>query len=444
MNFKIALALALSSISCVSQGITLEESLKLAVEYNPDFKSLQEDFKKSTEQYPSAFASNFMPKTSYTLNWQKMAKGEEALPQDPNSGRLLNSTIPVFNMGSGMASLSSAKQSIQAAKYNYYQNEQAKVYEMISLYLDVHLSKEIYNLTTDLLVASYKSLEMAQEKFKLGEGTRTDISLAESKIARAELDKLQALQNYTSNVEKFKQYFGVDVTDTVLPKLPDLAVKNEDSFYQKAVEENFMVKTAQSTLYSLKHAKKATIASNFAPNVSVSGQIATGIDQNAIDPDMSNTQKTIQLAVTVPILAKGGKEFSDVRTANMDERKAVLALDQAKRTLITQAKILWEQCLVVKNSIKTNLQNVEATSLVYEGTTQEYLVGTKSFLDVLIAQNEVFRANMEYKRSIVDDFKITYKMQEFLSKLTIKELKLQDKPFDPEKEFKKKQFRVLY
>ena len=43
-----------------------------------------------------------------------------------------------------------------------------------------------------------------------------------------------------------------------------------------------------------------------------------------------------------------------------------------------------------------------------------------------------------------DPLGLSYKMQEFLSKLTIKELKLQDKPFDPEKEFKKKQFRVLY
>ena len=87
---------------------------------------------------------------------------------------------------------------------------------------------------------------------------------------------------------------------------------------------------------------------------------------------------------------------------------------------------------------------MEAAQISYDGTVQEEIVGSKTILDVLDAEQKLYEAKITrvdaYKNSVL----AAYQMKLLTGELTAQNLKLTVKYFSPEEEFKtikKKMFR---
>jgi len=441
------LALLAITYSYNSQAISLNESLALAIENNPMFKTLQENFKQSTEIYSSAIADNFMPRFSASLSWQSDIDGSNT--KINQNGSAVTASLPLFNGGAGLASLKRANLVVINNKYDFYTKEQAKILDCVNNYLQYHFEKETYELQIKAVEAFTRTYQSAQEKFKLGEETNTEVSLAKSELAKAEVRRLDSLAAYNNSKEKFINDFNVEPDSTNLPILEKLPFSNMDDFLKTVLSKNFDILTATNSIKLTKVTKYVTVAQNFSPNVSIQAQRATGISDSFSNSlsDMFNTNKAntfLSFNVSIPILSNGGKEFADIRKANSQARSAVSSLESTKDSVKSTAINLWEKYSIAKQKVEAQKQVFEAKTLVCEGTKEEYALGTKSMVDFLNAQNQMYNAAIEYKKSEVDYVFAYYKIQELLGALTSKELNLNVKVFSPEKEFTKRKRRIIF
>jgi outer membrane protein len=246
-KYKLAtFALLAITYSYNSQAISLNESLALAIENNPTFKTLQENFKQSTEIYSSTIADNFMPRFSASLSWQTNIGGSNS--RSNQSGSNVTAALPLFNGGAGLASLKRANLVVINNKYDFYTKEQAKILDCINNYLQYHFEKETYDLQVKAVEAFTKTFQSAQEKFKLGEETNTEVSLAKSELAKAEVRRLDSLAAYNNSKEKFINDFNVEPDSTNLPILEKLPFSSIDDFLKTVLNKNFDILTATNSI----------------------------------------------------------------------------------------------------------------------------------------------------------------------------------------------------
>ncbi len=97
---------------------------------------------------------------------------------------------------------------------------------------------------------------------------------------------------------------------------------------------------------------------------------------------------------------------------------------------------MWEGFEAAKSRIVAANQGVDAAQISYDGTVQEEIVGSKTILDVLTAEEKLYEAKITrvdaYKSSVL----AAYQMKLLTGELTAQSLKLKVKYFSPEEEFK--------
>lgn len=423
-----------------SRYISLDESLALAIENNPDFRTLQENFKQSTEVFSQAIAENFMPKTQIRLNW---FLNKPQLLQS-REGTELTMQLPLFNGGAGVASLKQATLRVESNKYTFYKNEQSKILECITDYLQYHFGKETYELQTKAVEAYHSTYKAAEEKYRLGEETSVQVSLAKSELSKAEVQKLNSLASFNNSKEKFINDFNVEPDLTLLPELKDLPFSNVEDFVQKVLIKNIDILNATNNIKLKNVDKYVTVAQSFSPNVSLFLQSSTGDLDPFFALGSKSTNNQIAMNVAIPILGNGGREFSTIRAANSSARSAVSTLLSLKDSIIATATNSWEKYEIAKQTVEAQKQVLIAKTLVADGTEQEYTLGTKSLVDWLNAQNQKYAAAIDFAKSKADLVLNYYKIQELLGGLTSTELKLTKKVFSPDAEFNKRKRRLIF
>ena len=91
-------------------------------------------------------------------------------------------------------------------------------------------------------------------------------------------------------------------------------------------------------------------------------------------------------------LYKGGKEESLERKYKQKVIQSKTEIDNAIRLASEKAMIAWNKIESLKSQITAFEASVHANEIALEGVIQEENVGARTIIDVLDAENELFRA----------------------------------------------------
>ncbi|MGZ0190359.1 MAG: TolC family protein, partial [Alphaproteobacteria bacterium] len=92
--------------------------------------------------------------------------------------------------------------------------------------------------------------------------------------------------------------------------------------------------------------------------------------------------------LTVP-LYQSGSVYSRVRAAKQAESQRLQQIEDARRQAIEQATQGWEQLVANRARIVSLESEIRANEIALEGVQQEALVGTRTVLDILDAEQEL-------------------------------------------------------
>lgn len=320
-------------------------------------------------------ASPFPP--SDGLNYLRPRTGQVTLVQ------------PLYQGGRIKGLKSQAKSGILAARQGLRNAEQTVLLSAATAYLDVLRDEEAAVIRRNNVSVLTRQRFAAQDRFDVGEGTRTDIAQAEARLASAEIGLSQADAQLAISRAAYMRYMGHAPLDLATPPqfvLPETLYASQiraRANNPQLVASRYNENAAQAAVYVAKSASRPTVALN--------GALQGSRDSSANIPRASSASVTAQ--VRIPIWS-GGLNRSRVRAAKhaktrskFETRETELAVDEAVANL-------WAQVVASERALISSRKQVAAAEIAFEGVELEQQVGTRSTLDVLDAEQELLNAKL--------------------------------------------------
>ncbi|MEW4449370.1 TolC family outer membrane protein [Qipengyuania sp. JC766] len=404
-----ALIGVLAAAQAPAQADTLREALLAAYENNPTLEGARAQQRAVDENVPIARADG-LP----TVNANGTAT--EFIEQSSTSfftpDRAVNAgldlSVPIYSGGAVKNAVRAAEQRVEAGRADLRATESALFSQVVAAYMDVIRAEALVGLNANQVEVLRINLEATQDRFEIGDLTRTDIAQSQSRLALAESDLRSAQSNLIGARETYVQLVGEAPDDLQpppplpgLPASPDMAV-------DVALEEN----------PDLIAARDRADAAGFDIDVAGAGRLPrvsvfTGYDyQNflgsvpdgLLDPDDPNspliaspqTSNAAQVGVQVSIpIFQGGRPAALERQAQARASQALEQVIAAERDVIAQVRASFASYRASLAIIESSQVAVEAAELGLEGVRAENSIGNRTILDVLNAEQELLTARVQ-------------------------------------------------
>lgn len=431
-------ATALTSLSLLAalpaHASDFTDALEAAYAHNPRIAA-ERARQEATDEGVAQALSNTRPNVNanYQVGKQRTAVNDGNDTNTTYRNEELSLTQPLFRGGGTWASYHSAKQRVLAGQYRLSSLEQQVLLDAITAYMDVVQANAILDLAKNNQEVLEKQLKASQERFKVGEVTRTDVAQSEARLSGAKSEVISAQGQLTAANAAFERVVG-HKPERVLgmpDMMPDLPTTIADALHQSHdLNPDYL-----SSLHAAKSAKydidtnKATLLPQVSLIGSMSRQYGMGV------PGKSQfSQDRVGINVAIP-LYQSGAEYSRVREAKSIARQRSQQSIDIEQTVDQQVTQSWEQLETAIASIEMREAQVKADETSLEGVRQEQQYGSRTILDVLNAQEEVFAAKTNLVRAQRDRVVAAYNLAFNLGKLTPQSLNLKVDSYDPQEHY---------
>jgi outer membrane protein len=120
-----------------------------------------------------------------------------------------------------------------------------------------------------------------------------------------------------------------------------------------------------------------------------------------------------------------------VRAAKQAESQRLQQIEDARRQAIEQATQGWEQLVANRARIVSLESEIRANEIALEGVQQEALVGTRTVLDILDAEQELLDSRVNLVRARRDEYAAVFALLAAVGGLTADGLALSAPRYDP-------------
>ena len=132
-------------------------------------------------------------------------------------------------------------------------------------------------------------------------------------------------------------------------------------------------------------------------------------------------QAVVQLSVPV---YQGGAEYSAVRQARQPAQQTTKLVDDARRTAVQNAVQAWETLTATKASAASTREAIRANQIALEGVEREAIVGSRTTLDVLNAQQTLLNSRVTLVQNLSQLVIASYPVAAAVGRLTARDLHL--------------------
>ena len=145
----------------------------------------------------------------------------------------------------------------------------------------------------------------------------------------------------------------------------------------------------------------------------------------------STADASLMATVRVP-LYQGGAANARIRQSKQIAAQRRLELDQARRAVQEQVAHAWRALTAARAQITAFKSQVAAAAVALDGVEQETRVGLRTTLDVLDAEQEHFKAQLNLVRAKREEIVAAYRLKAAVGALTARQLGLPVDLYDPE------------
>ena len=383
------------------QANTLKEALAKAYDDNPTLEATRANQRATDANVPIERA-DMLPSLSgqATLTeFLKQAQSSFTSPDRSLSGQL-SLTIPVYSGGANRAGLRAAETRVLAGRADLRGSESALFSQVVAAYMDVIQNEALVGLASNNVDVLTTNLQATSDRFEIGDLTRTDVAQSEARLALARGDLRTAQSNLIRARETFIALVGAAPGELAppppLPGLPQdvenaVGVALQDNpdligAQERARAAGFDIRTAGASRLPRLEVFTSGGATDYLGTLgSVPGQPA---------PTQFQTSAQAGVRATIPLF-QGGRPAAQVRQAQARSAAALETVVATERDVISTVRTAfanWQASLAI---IESNQAAVAAADLSLEGVRAENTVGNRTILDILDAQQELFRAQVQ-------------------------------------------------
>jgi outer membrane protein len=330
-------------------------------------------------------------------------------------------TQPVYTGGKTQANVNRAKNQVMSERATLLSQEQTSFGNAVNAYVGVIQAQQLLALNINNEQVLTKQLQATNDRFRVGEITKTDVAQAEASLAGATAQRQQSEGQLLTARGTYQQVIGYyPPGDLVEPQPLAAPVKTEQEATALAAHNNPTVITALFNDAAAKDAVDVAFA-QLLPQVSIQGQMFEQSQAAARFGESSGYQ--IVAALSVPIY-QGGSEYSAVRQAKQTAQQTNRLVDDARRTVVQTAVQSWETLVAAKAAAASLREQIRANQIALEGVEREAIVGSRTTLDVLNAQQTLFQSQTNLVNALSQLITASYQVAAAVGRLTARDLHL--------------------
>ncbi len=281
------------------------------------------------------------------------------------------------------ANIEQARALAEASTYALRNEEQNVLLSVVNAYMSVILNTQLVKLRQDTMSFYQTQVKASQDRLKIGEGTKIDVSQAQASLASAVASYKAAIAGVQSSQASYVRWVGHKPQNlsgsysfgSLIPSSVDRAIALADDRHPAILAAKAAIRAAQAGSDAANAA--------FGPTVSVVGTIC-GLEcgSGSINTSLAGS---VKLSLNVPIY-EGGALGAGVRKANIGQIKSSIdaqsARDQVNEAVVTS----WSALQNAIAQIDSANSALAANQLSLDGVIQERDVGQQTTLDVLNAE----------------------------------------------------------
>lgn len=386
-----AIALVIAVVPLTAQAETLRQALESAYSNNPNIMSALLSVKATAEDIARAKSAK-LPQIdlngSIGMGWAVTGGGSKV--SDPSYNLTLDYRQNIFDNFQTEAQVESARAMTEVSKYALRNAEQNVLLSAVQAYMNVVRDTQLVQLRNENVAFFQAQVDSADNRLRLGEGTKIDVSQAQTRLAAAVASYKAAIASLQTSQASYERWIGRKPKNLstdfkfggVLPKSLDDAIYSAEENHPAILSARAAIRAAQAGTDAAQAA--------FGPSLGLIGSVC-GIGCFAANPSQGGMSGSVGLSLSVPIY-HGGALGATVRKANLSQIKsevdALAARDQVREAVISS----WSTLQNASAQIESANSAVASGQLVVEGTVQERDVGQSTTLDVLNAQAELTQA----------------------------------------------------
>ena len=419
-----------------AQPKTIQDALAAAYSNNPTLQTSRASLRATDEGVPQAlsgwrpsviiassigFGAGDITSTGIGLNGANIG----TTTRTSRNNREINTnqvtlTQPVYRGGATRAGTNQADNRVFAQRGRLIATEQTVFTNVVNAYVNVIQQQQVLQLNINNEQVLTRQLQATNDRFRVGEITRTDVAQAEAALAGARATRQTSEGNLQIARSQYRQFVGELPEQLIEPQPLKLPVKSQAEAVQLAAQNNPNVIAA---LFD-DSAARDNIDLQFSalmPQLSIQG-LAAQTDGQTI-AGQATRAATVVLNASIP-LYQGGAEYSRVRQARQQQQQTRKVVDDIRRQVIQQAAQAWETLTSTRATIDSTRAAIRANQIALEGVQREAIVGSRTTLDVLNAEQALLNSRVTLVQNLAAYINASYSVAAAIGRLTAKDLSL--------------------
>jgi outer membrane protein len=417
---------------------TLFGAMEKAYVTNPTLNAARAGQRARDELVPQAL-SGWRP----TITVQGQVESESVVANQPALGDRLRQdrtesgsmaivlNQPVFQGYRTVERTKAAEAEVDAGRQSLLETEQQVLFNVVQAYMNVYAGRQLVVLRRQDVAALEAQVTASNERFQVGEITRTDVAQAESRLAQSRNALVEVQTQLARSIATYIQLVGNEPGKLTYPKIAKLP-KSLSSALAIAEEINPRL-LAQAFVEVAANSYIGVARSALLPSAGIQAQGLTA------DTDFGQERTGIRSASIAALLSipiyEGGLAYSQVREAKQRASQSRIQLIEVARDVRSAVAQSWNVYTGLGEIIRNTKTQVRAAQLALTGVQQEYQAGTRTTLDVLDAQRElvlsqVLQVDAEKLRVVAG-----YQLLASIGRLTARDIGLSVPLYDPEENY---------
>jgi outer membrane protein len=387
---------AILSMAHSVRAETLADAIALAYQTNPELQSERDQLRAVNESYVQARAG-FRPQVGVSVEGDYQNNPSTFFVGVTDSAASLSLTQPLYTGGAVSAEVRAAMADILSTREKLRQEEADVLQAVIQAYVDVRRDQQAVTITDQNVGVLRRQLEETNARFDAGDVTRTDIALAEARLAAAQAERTTAQarleisrSNYTAVVG---QNPGELAPEPDLPGVPatiDQALDEASRSSPLILTADYAEQAASARVALAKAANRPTVSlrAQLGEDAYYSNDARLGIHNGIYDRNV-----TASVVFNQPLFV-GGANQSHIRQALDLDNAQLMEVEHSQRNVVQAVGHAWAQLVAARANFVSNAEQVRADEVAYEGTHAEQQVGQRTTIDVLNAEQELRNAQL--------------------------------------------------
>lgn len=441
--YMLLVATAMTTPAMQAQADAFEDALKAAYESNPRIQAQRRTLEQANERVSQSIG-NFRPNVnaSYEKGRQRSRFDGSEWNYGDTETRTLTVNQPLFLGGSNWFRYYSARNNMEAGRADLLTLQQQVLLDAVIAYMDVVQNESVLRLSENNEEVLGKQLDAANNRFEVGDVTRTDVAQSQARLARSQSDTIQTRGDLESAIANFERVMGYKPENLPLPvptNFPALPPTLEEAI-KVAIANNPSIQSADHLQRAAENDIGVT-AGGLLPQVSLVGRMSRDDGAGSLGSNEFDTD-SITLNVTVPIYQQGN-QYSRVREARLVEKRREYEKENTEDAIREGTIQAWENLQTAIATIEAQEEAIRAAETALSGVRQEQQYGARTILDVLDAEQELFIARVNLVRAERNRVVSIYNLLLVLGEMGVETLGIETVPYDPEDHYDSVKWQLI-